>query len=191
MSDKDQGKGGYSEEGLFGEIIHYDDKGHKTGESWPGLFGDYTDYDENGHKVGTSWEHAIGGGYTHYDNQGHKTGSSEEGFFGGYTHYNAEGHVYGQSDRSVLDVKSEEEIRKTGSLYGSSYYYPHKDPGEAASADFGKGPNAGKLSEGSGSEKAKKDARYRLWRFFWSPWLWLGFLALMVIIFTIRTCLHV
>ena len=29
------GKDGYSREGLFGEIIHYDHKGHKIGESWP------------------------------------------------------------------------------------------------------------------------------------------------------------
>ncbi len=46
------GKDGYSREGFFGEIIHYDNKGHKIGESWPSFFG---------------------GGYNNYDNKGHKT----------------------------------------------------------------------------------------------------------------------
>ena len=46
------GKDGYSREGFFGEIIHYDNKGHKIGESWPSFFGGgYNNYDNKGHKI--------------------------------------------------------------------------------------------------------------------------------------------
>ena len=47
-------KKGYSRPGLFGDIHHYDEHGHKTGTSRPGLFGGYTNYDEHGHKTGRS-----------------------------------------------------------------------------------------------------------------------------------------
>lgn len=33
------GEKGYSSPGLFGQINHYDEKGHKIGESRPGFFG--------------------------------------------------------------------------------------------------------------------------------------------------------
>ena len=43
--DEMAGKG-YSREGLFGEIYHYDEKGHMIGESRRGFLGGYTNYDE-------------------------------------------------------------------------------------------------------------------------------------------------
>ena len=47
------GKEGYSREGFFGEIIHYDSKGNKIGESRPGFWGDtYSNYDAKGNKIG-------------------------------------------------------------------------------------------------------------------------------------------
>lgn len=113
---------GYSREGFFGTIYHYDSKGHKIGERRPGLFGGYSNYDSHGHKTGTSEEKLFGGGFTHYDNKGHKIGSSDEGLFGGYTNRNASGRVTGTTDRSVFDIKFPDEIAATGSLYGSSLY---------------------------------------------------------------------
>ena len=47
-------KKGYSRQGLFGDIHHYDEHGHKTGTSRPGIFGGYTNYDAHGNKTGHS-----------------------------------------------------------------------------------------------------------------------------------------
>lgn len=116
---------GYSREGLFGTITHYDEHGHKTGESIPSLFGGYVDYDASGHRTGRTEEHLIGGGYEHYDTHGHRIGSSDEGLFGGYTERDASGSVTGHRDRSLFDICPEEEILATGSLYGSMYYPGH------------------------------------------------------------------
>ncbi len=113
---------GYSREGLFGTIHHYDSEGHKIGESRPGIFGGYTNYDSQGHKIGSSEEKILGGGFTHYDDAGHKIGSSDERLFGGYTNRDASGHVTGSTERSVFDIKSPDEIAATGSLYGSNLY---------------------------------------------------------------------
>lgn len=90
-------KEGYSREGLFGDIIHYDSKGHKIGESRPSLFGGYTNYDAKGHKIGES-RPGFFGGYTNYDAKGHKIGSVEPGLFGSQVHYDAKGHRIGTSD---------------------------------------------------------------------------------------------
>ena len=121
---KDENKVAYSRENFFGDIVHYDAKGHKVGESRKALFGGYNDYDAKGKKTGYSTEHLIGGGYTHYDNHGNKIGTSDEHLIGGgYTHRDAKGHVVGQSDRSILDIKSPEERWTTGSLYGKSWYH--------------------------------------------------------------------
>lgn len=79
---------GYSRRGLFGDIHHYDENGHKTGTSRPGLFGNYTNYNEYGDKVGHS-RPGIFGSYNHYDKYGKKTGHSSPGIFGGYTHYDS------------------------------------------------------------------------------------------------------
>ena len=128
MSDK-----GYSREGLFGQINHYDEHGHKIGESWPGLFGGYTNYDADGHKTGRSEEQFLGAGYTHYDNQGHKIGRSDEGFLGGYNNYNADGHYTGHTDRSIFDI-DEESMRRTGSLYRKSYDPPRSSYGDSSSS---------------------------------------------------------
>lgn len=60
---------GKSEQGLFGTINHYDEKGRKTGHSDPGLFGGYTNYDKNGKKVSHS-DPGLFGSYNHNTNQG-------------------------------------------------------------------------------------------------------------------------
>ena len=131
-------KGGYSREGLFGDIIHYDSKGHKIGESRPGWFGSYTNYDADGHKIGRSEEQFLGLGYNHYDNAGHRIGSSDESFLGGYNNYDAGGHYTGHTDRSVFDIDGNT-FRRTGSMYhkyydpprGSSYTYESGTTGNA------------------------------------------------------------
>lgn len=40
-------KKGYSRQGLFGTINHYDNSGRKVGHSNPGLFGSMNHYDSN------------------------------------------------------------------------------------------------------------------------------------------------
>jgi len=97
------GKDGYSREGFFGEIIHYDSKGHKIGESRPSLFGGYSNYDAKGHKVGETRPGFFG--YNTYDNKGHKTGSSSPGFLG-TNHYDAGGHKTGTSMQGFLGTNT-------------------------------------------------------------------------------------
>lgn len=63
------GNKGYSRQGFFGDIHHYDEHGHKTGTSRPGMFGGYTSYDANGHKTGHS-DPGIFGGYNHSSSGG-------------------------------------------------------------------------------------------------------------------------
>ncbi len=113
---------GFSREGLFGTIHHYDSKGHKIGESRPKLFGGYTNYDNKGHVIGHSEEKFLGGGFNHYDKSGKKIGSSDERLLGGYKNRDASGHVTGTTERSALDIKTPDEIAATGSLYGSTMY---------------------------------------------------------------------
>lgn len=95
------GNKGHSERGLFGDIHHYDEHGHKTGTSRPGMFGGYTNYDANGRKIGHS-DPGLFGGYTHYDSHGNKTGRSDPGLFGGYSHYNKSGKSTGSSDPGLF-----------------------------------------------------------------------------------------
>ena len=87
---------GRSDQGLFGTVHHYDERGNKTGRSEPKLFGGYTNYDNRGNKIGHS-DPKLFGGYTHYDNHGRKTGSSDPGFFGSYHHKDAKGNHTGSS----------------------------------------------------------------------------------------------
>lgn len=87
---------GHSERGLFGDIHHYDEHGHKTGTSRPGFFGGYTNYDAKGNKVGHS-DPGFFGGYNHYDNHGKKTGHSDPSLFGGYNHYDSSNNSNGSS----------------------------------------------------------------------------------------------
>ena len=94
-------KKGYSRPGLFGDIHHYDEHGHKTGTSRPGLFGGYTNYDNNGHKTGHS-DPGLFGGYNHYDNHGKKIGHSDPSLFGGYNHYDSNNRSTGSSDPSMF-----------------------------------------------------------------------------------------
>jgi len=98
------GKDGYSREGFFGEIIHYDSKGHKIGESWPSFFGGgYNNYDSKGHKTGETRPGFFG--YNTYDNHGHKTGSSSPGLFG-TNHYDSSGHRAGTTVPSFIGTKT-------------------------------------------------------------------------------------
>jgi hypothetical protein len=98
------GKDGYSREGFFGEIIHYDSKGHKIGESWPSFFGGgYNNYDSKGHKTGETRPGFFG--YNTYDNHGHKTGSSSLGLFG-TNHYDSSGHRTGTSMPGFIGTKT-------------------------------------------------------------------------------------
>ena len=94
-------KKGYSREGFFGDIHHYDEHGHKTGTSRPGLFGGYTNYDAHGNKTGHS-DPGFFGGYNHYDNHGKKIGHSDPGLFGEYNHYDASNKPSGSSDPGVF-----------------------------------------------------------------------------------------
>ena len=142
------GSKGYSYEDLFGNIQHYDSDGHKIGESRPSLFGGYTDYDADGHKTGRSEEHFFGGGFDHYDNHGNKTGRSDENLFGGYSHYDEDGSYSGYSDRSILDVKSPDEVRTTGSLYGSSFYTPTGRNSEGRGLSPGPRGSGGRTADG-------------------------------------------
>ena len=91
----------YSSPGLFGQINHYDEKGHKIGESRPGLFGGFTEYDAKGHKIGES-RPGFFGSLHHYDQSGKKTGESRLGLFGGINHYDEKGKKNGHSDPSIF-----------------------------------------------------------------------------------------
>lgn len=95
------GNKGYSRQGFFGDIHHYDERGHKTGTSRPGMFGGYTNYDANGHKTGHS-DPGFFGGYNHYDNHGKKIGHSDPSLFGGYNHYDSNNKSTGSSDPGMF-----------------------------------------------------------------------------------------
>lgn len=92
-------KEGYSVEGLFGTVKHYDSKGHKIGESVPSIWGGYNNYDSKGQKIGETRPSFLG--YNTYDNKGHKTGSSMQGFLG-TNHYDAKGHRVGTTMPGIL-----------------------------------------------------------------------------------------
>lgn len=99
------GKEGYSREGFFGEIIHYDSKGNKIGVSRPGLFGDtYNNYDAKGNKIGET-RPGFFGEYNTYDNSGHKIGTSSPGFLG-TNHYDTNGHKTGSSNPGFLGTNT-------------------------------------------------------------------------------------
>lgn len=93
---------GYDRRGFFGDIIHYDENGHKTGVSRQNFWGGYNDYDASGKKLGSSMRN-LSGGFNHYDRTGHKTCSSEPAFFGGMNHYDNEGNKVGHSDPTFID----------------------------------------------------------------------------------------
>lgn len=88
---------GHDRRGLFGDIVHYDEHGHRTGVSRPNIWGGYNDYDASGRKTGSSMRNFTGG-FNHYDNKGHKTGRSDPAFFGGMNHYDNDGKKIGHSD---------------------------------------------------------------------------------------------
>lgn len=89
-------KKGYSRKGLFGDIHHYNERGHKVGTSRPRIFGGYTNYDAHGNKTGHSAP-GLFGGYNHYDNHGKKVGHSDPGLFGSYNHYDSHNKRTGSS----------------------------------------------------------------------------------------------
>lgn len=88
-------KKGSSVTSLFGNTIHYDEKGKKIGETRPNFFGGATHYDERGNKIGTSSPNFFGG-ETIYDNNNKKIGSSAPGFFS-CSYYDANGRKVGSS----------------------------------------------------------------------------------------------
>ena len=92
------GKDGYSREGFFGEIIHYDSKGHKIGETRPGFFG-YNTYDNHGHKTGSSSPGLFG--TNHYDSSGHRTGTSMPGFIGTKTYGSGDADLIGNASAAA------------------------------------------------------------------------------------------
>ena len=99
------GKEGYSREGFFGEIIHYDSKGNKIGESRPGFWGDtYSNYDAKGNKIGET-RPCLFGEYNTYDTHGDKTGSSSPGLFG-TNHFDADGQKNGTSNHGFLGINT-------------------------------------------------------------------------------------
>ena len=99
------GKEGYSREGFFGEIIHYDSKGNKIGESRPGFWGDtYSNYDAKGNKIGET-RPGLFGEYNTYDTHGNKTGSSSPGLFG-TNHFDADGQKNGTSNPGFLGINT-------------------------------------------------------------------------------------
>lgn len=92
---------GYSRQGLFGDIYHYDSRGQKIGTSRPGLFGGYINYDSHGNKTGRS-DPGLFGSYHHYDSNGAKIGRSDPSMFGGYKHYDASNNFKGSSNPGVF-----------------------------------------------------------------------------------------
>ena len=115
-------KKSYSREDLFGDIHHYDEKGHEIGVSRRGFLGGYTNYDAKGKVIGRSQDD-IFGDMTHYDTKGHVIGRSREGFLGDYTNYDARGHVTGSTHRSVWDANPDR-LKTTGSVYRRSWDPP-------------------------------------------------------------------
>lgn len=87
---------GYSRQGLFGDVHHYDEHGNKVGTSRPGLFGSYTNYDSHGNKTGYS-DPGFFGGYNHYDKHGKRIGHSDPGMYGGFKHYDTNNQSIGSS----------------------------------------------------------------------------------------------
>lgn len=99
------GKEGYSREGFFGEIIHYDSKGNIIGESRPGFWGDtYSNYDAKENKIGET-RPGLFGEYNTYDIYGKKTGSSSPGFFG-TNHFDADGQKNGTGNPGFLGINT-------------------------------------------------------------------------------------
>ena len=112
----------YSREDIFGDIHHYDEKGHKIGVSRRGVLGGYTDYDAKGKVIGRSWDDYFGD-ITHYDNQGKVIGRSRERFLGDYTNHDAKGKFTGTTIRSVWDADPGR-LETSGSVYRHSWDPP-------------------------------------------------------------------
>ncbi len=120
---------GYSRSDFFGNIVHFDENGKKTGESRTSFFGGYDDYDADGNRIGYSRETGFGGSYIHYDNSDQMTGSSTEGF-SGYVHKDKYGNVIGVSDYGALDTKTVDGSGLSGDLYVSTLTQDAKDDGD-------------------------------------------------------------
>ena len=81
----------YSTPGLFGEIIHKNERGDVVGYSWPGMFdGSYNHYNANMELSGHS-DPGIVASYVHIDNEGHRTGVTYEASPGYFTTYDEDG----------------------------------------------------------------------------------------------------
>ena len=114
-------KPGRSRQGVWGQTVHYDAKGHKTGETWPTAYGSVS-YDEKGHRTGTGWNTPTGT-QVHYDSSGHKTGESFRAPSGTTIHYDAKGHRTGESFTSPLG-----NTRHIGSVPPDTGYTRRRDP---------------------------------------------------------------
>ena len=137
-------KSTYSHEDFFGDIHHFDEKGHEIGVSRRNFLGGYTDYDAKGKVTGHTEESIFGDELTHYDTKGHVIGRSQEQLFGDYTEYDANGHISGTRHRSVLDADYRR-LESSNSVYRRSFDPPpfldplsdmsdENDPAHASSA---------------------------------------------------------
>ena len=120
----------HSEMGFFGNVIHYDENGKKTGESWPGWTEEMVHYDAAGNKTGSS-SPGLFGGVNHYDAHRNRTGTSWPGFTGETQHYDAHGNRTGTSypGLSGTELHSSADAAPLG-----SYDYHHRMEGRPAAS---------------------------------------------------------
>ena len=88
----------YSQEGLFGEINHYDENGY-AGTSVPNIIDGYDTYDADGNYVCTSQE-GLFGEINHFGLDGY-IGTSVPGILAGASH--DFGGVHGDSAPNIID----------------------------------------------------------------------------------------
>ena len=89
-----------SHKGFWGQTIHYDKNGNKTGETWRNATGGRTHYDAHGNVTGKSYKN-FWGGMTHYDTNMNPIGKSYRNWYDGTTHYDNEMNEIGRTHRSV------------------------------------------------------------------------------------------
>ena len=87
----------HSIEGMFGNIIHFDDEGNVAGESIPGVIpGTYTHYGSDGEALAVTRPGLFDDMY-HSDMSGELIGSSAPNIIPFCTNYNAEGERIGET----------------------------------------------------------------------------------------------
>jgi hypothetical protein len=91
----------HSIEGLFGNIIHFDDYGNRAGESIPGVIpGTYTHYDSDGEAFAETRPGLFDDLY-HSDMSGEQLGWSAPNIVPLFAHYNAAGERAGETNVSL------------------------------------------------------------------------------------------